>query len=602
MNYSNWRIKNIINNLKIKNKLILTYLIVTIATVSIVGTYLTTQMTTIVVNRAVDEAENNTKIIQHRLEEVLNLTTKVSDLIYADEKLHSILIKQYTSTAEVFDTYSGYSVLHDYFKYYREFASISVYTENPTILSNSEILKVSDKIRIEDWYVKAMDNSGKIAWRYTKDEFTNLEYLSLVRCIKDNMGRKIGVLVININSNILKNLIETDPSNNMILLDGETISSKNGYEIDEEEVLKNTIKSTENDSISVFKARFNNQESYMILNSFKVEKTLGNNFKVLIVLPINQITNQTNKVTMNSIVTILITIIFALFIIMYFSKTISERVDILRKEMHRVVNGDFYIVSRIEGTDEIGQLYQDLKTMIKSIKQLIEEVYIEKIQKEQLRASQKEVEFKMLANQINPHFLYNTLETIRMKAFCNGDKEIADIVKKLGKIMRRNLEVSGKVVSLESELELIENYLQIQSMRFEGMVKYELNIVESIKRDEYKILPLLLQPVVENAFIHGLEEKKEKGTIKIDILEKDQFLIIKVNDDGVGIQTEKLEKINAKLLSFEEDNGKSIGMINVNQRIKIYYGRQYGLSIESEFGRGTTVTLLLPIINKMEVL
>lgn len=602
MKYNKWTIKNIINNLKIRNKLILTYLIVTILTVSIVGTYLTTQMTTIVVNRAVEESENNSKIIQHRLEEVLNLTTKVSDMIYADEKLNSILSKEYKTTAEVFDSYSNYPVLHNYLKYYREFASISIYSENPTILGNSEFLKASDQIRAEDWYVKAINNSGKIAWRYTKDEFTSLEYLSLVRCIKDNTGRRTGVLVISINPSILKSLIDTDPSNNMILLDGQTISSKNGYEIDEDEVINNTIKSSQDDSVSVFTTKFNGQKSYMILNSFKIEKTLGNNFKVLIVLPINQITNQTNKVTLNSIVAILITIIFALFIIIYFSKTISERVDILRREMHRVVNGDFYIVSRIEGTDEIGQLYQDLKTMIKSIKKLIEEVYIEKIQKEQLRASQKEAEFKMLANQINPHFLYNTLETIRMKAFCNGDKEIADIVKKLGKIMRRNLEVSGKMVSLKSELDLIDSYLQIQSMRFEGMVKYELNIESSIKKDEYEILPLLLQPVVENAFVHGLEEKKEKGTIIIDILVKDNCLIIKVNDDGMGITQENLEKINKKLVLSEENNGKSIGMINVNQRIKIHYGKQYGLSIESEFGKGTTVTLSLPIKDKMEVL
>ena len=206
----------------------------------------------------------------------------------------------------------------------------------------------------------------------------------------------------------------------------------------------------------------------------------------------------------------------------------------------------------------------------------------------------------MLANQINPHFLYNTLETIRMKAFCNGDKEIADIVKKLGKIMRRNLEVSGKMVSLQSELELIENYLQIQSMRFEGMVKYELNIEASVRKEGYKILPLLLQPVVENAFIHGLEEKKEKGTIIIDILENDECLIVKVKDDGVGIEPDKLEIINHKLALSEENNGKSIGMINVNQRIKIHYGKQYGLSIESKFGKGTIVTLSLPIIDKME--
>jgi two-component system, sensor histidine kinase YesM len=602
MKYNKWTIKNLINNLKIRNKLILTYLIVTISTVSIVGTYLTTQMTTIVVNRAVEESENNSKIIQHRLEEILNLTTKVSDLIYADEKLNSILTKNYSNYVEVFNAYSNYPVLHNYLKYYREFASISIYSENPTILGNSEFLKASDQIRAEDWYVKAINNSGKIAWRYTKDEFTGLEYLSLVRCIKDNSGRRTGVLVISINPSILKSLIDTDPSYNMILLDGQTISSKNGYEIDEDEIIKNTIKSSEDDSVSVFSTKFNGQKSYMILNSFKIEKTLGNNFKVLIVLPINQITNQTNKVITNSIVVISITIIFALFIIIYFSKTISERLNILRREMHRVVNGDFYIVSRIEGTDEIGELYQDLKTMIKSIKKLIEEVYMEKIQKEQLRASQKEAEFKMLANQINPHFLYNTLETIRMKAFCNGDKEIANIVKKLGKIMRRNLEVSGKIVSLKSELDLIDSYLQIQAMRFEGMVKYELNIESSIKKDEYEILPLLLQPVVENAFVHGLEEKKEKGTIIIDILEKDNCLIIKVNDDGVGIAPEKLEKINKKLIFSEENNGKSIGMINVNQRIKIHYGKQYGLSIESKFGKGTTVTLSLPIKDKMEVL
>jgi len=602
MKYNNWRIKNLINNLKIRNKLILTYLIVTITTVSIVGTYLTTQMTTIVVNRAVDEAENNSKIIEHRLEEVLNLTTKVSDMIYADEKLNSILTRNYKSYNEVIETYYNYPVLKNYLKYYREFASITVYVENSTMLPNTEFLNVSDNIRKEEWYKKAIVNSGKIAWRYTKDEFTNLEYLSLVRCIKDSSGKQTGVLVISINPSILKGLIDTDPSNNMILLDGQTISSNNEYEIDETELTKHIIKKSKNDDINVFKTEFNKQQSYMILNSFKIEKTLENNFKILIILPINQITNQTNKVIMNSIVAILITIIFALFIIIYFSKTISERVDILRREMHRVVNGDFYIVSRIEGNDEIGQLYQDLKTMIKSIKKLIEEVYIEKIQKEQLRASQKEAEFKMLANQINPHFLYNTLETIRMKAFCNGDKEIANIVKKLGKIMRRNLEVSGKMVTLQSELDLIESYLQIQAMRFEGMVKYELNIESSVKKDECEILPLLLQPVVENAFVHGLEEKKEKGTIIIDILGKDECLIIKVDDNGVGIEPEKLELIKKKLVLSEENNGKSIGMINVNQRIKIHYGKQYGLDIESEFGKGTVVTLSLPLIDKMEVL
>lgn len=464
-------------------------------------------MTNVIVNRAIENAENNSDTIRNRLEEVLNLTTKVSDLAYSDEKLISILKNRYQTYGEVINTYSNYPVLRNYLKYYRELSSITVYVDNDTILGNTEILRVSDKVRTEDWYKKAVSNSGKIAWRYTTDEFTGHEYLSLIRSIKDNNGALVGVLVININPSILNDLISTEPDNNMILLDGEVISLKNSYQIDKKQLLKYNTQSNE---INVLKTKFNDKDSYLILNSFKIEKTLENNFKVVTVLPIAQITDQTNKVIINSIIAITATIILAIIMIIYFSKNISNRIDLLRREMHRVVNGDFYIMTKIDGNDEIGQLYDDLNIMVESINKLINEVYLGEIQKEQLKLRQKEAEFKMLANQINPHFLYNTLETIRMKAFCNGDKEIADIVKKLGKIMRRNLEVSGKEVTLKSELELIEGYLQIQSMRFEGMVSYEMNIEDNIDTESYKILPLLLQPVVENAFIHGLEEKEIK--------------------------------------------------------------------------------------------
>jgi two-component system sensor histidine kinase YesM len=585
-------IRIIINNIKIKNKLIYTYLIVTIATALIVGTYLTTQMTNVIVNRAIENAENNSNTIRNRLEEVLNLTTKVSDLAYSDEKLISILKNRYQTYGEVINTYSNYPVLRNYLKYYRELSSITVYVDNDTILGNTEILRVSDKVRNEDWYKKAVSNSGKIAWRYTTDEFTGHEYLSLIRSIKDNNGVLVGVLVININPSILNDLISTEPDNNMILLDGEVISLKNSYQIDKKQLLKYNTQSNE---INVLKTKFNDKDSYLILNSFKIEKTLENNFKVVTVLPIAQITDQTNKVIINSIIAITATIILAIIMIIYFSKNISNRIDLLRREMHRVVNGDFYIMTKIDGNDEIGQLYDDLNIMVESINKLINEVYLGEIQKEQLKLRQKEAEFKMLANQINPHFLYNTLETIRMKAFCNGDKEIADIVKKLGKIMRRNLEVSGKEVTLKSELELIEGYLQIQSMRFEGMVSYEMNIEDNIDTESYKILPLLLQPVVENAFIHGLEEKRNKGTIIINIFIKEKLLIVKICDDGVGIKLERLQEINKRLDCFEENNGKSIGLMNVNQRIKMYYGGEYGMKIESEFGKGTIVTLFLPI-------
>lgn len=594
------KMRNIINNLKIKNKLVVTYLIVAITTVSVVGIYLTTRMTDIVINKSISQAENNANTMQYRLEEIIKLTTKVSDMIYGDKDLNSIISRAYDNYGDVVEAYDNYPVVKNYLKYYKEFANITLYVENETLLENSEILKVTNEIREEVWYQDAIKGNGKISWRYTQDKYSKLYHLSLVRSIKDINGKQTAVLVIDISQSALAAITNPDSQNNIIALDRKTISLNEERNIEDEQLSGIKVNESEDGANSVIRTKFNDKDSYIIMNSFKVEKTLANEFQVLIILPVDTITNQTNEVINKSIEVVIITIVLSLIIIMIFSRSISSRIDVLRQEMHRVVNGDFYIVKKIEGNDEIGQLYKDLKIMIESIKKLIDEVYVQKINQQQLKVKQKEVEFAMLSSQINPHFLYNTLETIRMKAYCNEDREVANIVKKLGKIMRRNLEVSGKEVSLASELELIKNYLEIQAMRFEGLVEYELNIEDNINVNEYKILPLLIQPIVENAFIHGLEEKKEKGWIKLSIFNSDECLVIEVSDNGIGIEKEKLIKINSDLDLMYDDN-KSIGMKNVNQRIKMYYGNQYGLKIMSELQIITVVTFKLPIAIRGEI-
>lgn len=261
--------------------------------------------------------------------------------------------------------------------------------------------------------------------------------------------------------------------------------------------------------------------------------------------------------------------------------------------MNKVVNGDLNISNNFKGKDEIGELYEDLNSMITSIKQLIHEVYEERLIKEQLKNRQQEIEFKMLASQINPHFLYNTLETIRMKAHFNGQEEIAEIVKMLGKLMRRNLEVKHSKVSLESELELVRSYLEIQKARFEDRVEYIINVNTDIS-DCY-VLPLLLQPIVENTFVHGFEGKGDKGIIEIDINAYEDKLVISVSDNGSGIDDKKLEEIKQKLEKNECEIEESIGLCNVNGRIKLYYGTEYGLNIESKLNMGTKVSIYLPL-------
>lgn len=588
------RIKAIVNNINIRNKLILTYLIVAVATVSVVGIYSSIKMTQIVINRAINEAKTNADTMQHRLEEILRLATRVSDMIYSDDELNSIISKSYSDNAEIVEKYSNYSTLKNYLKYYKELSSITLYVDNQTLLGSENILKVTDEIKSKEWYRRALSDRGKISWGYIEDDLSNNYHLSLIRAVMDSRGKKIGVLVININPYELTDIISMNSENNIIVLDSETISLDKNYSIDKNSFSLVEKKELTNGDNSILKGNFNNKSSYIVWNSFSIEKSLSNKFGVFTSLPVSEITEQTRAVIINIIGSVALAIIFSIIIILYFSKNIASRVNLLRSEMHRVVKGDFDIGKSIEGNDEIGQLYEDLNIMINSIKRLINEVYKGKIQKEKLKAYQKEVEFKMLSSQINPHFLYNTLETIRMKAFCNGDKEIANIVKKLGKIMRRNLEVSGKVVTLESELKLIGDYLEIQSMRFEGMVEYNLDVQEELDIESYTILPLLLQPVVENAFVHGLEEKSGKGEILIKIFKRSEYLIIEVEDNGAGIERDKLLELK-KGLNITEEGKRSIGMKNVNERIKIHYGQEYGLGIESELHKGTKVTLCLPV-------
>lgn len=214
---------------------------------------------------------------------------------------------------------------------------------------------------------------------------------------------------------------------------------------------------------------------------------------------------------------------------------------------------------------------------------------------EQLAIRQSDIRFKMLSNQINPHFLFNTLETIRMKALSSGEKDVANMLKILATLLRYNLSVKGKAVPLIDDLNAVQNYLAIQHMRFGERISYDISTMCDIQN--LTILPLLIQPIVENSFSHGLENKVSGGFIYIlinnEIVEGKNCITIKIEDNGCGIDEEKLAEIRSKLSNPKQDDNTSIGIYNVNSRIHMFYGKGSGLSIDSTFGDGTTVTIRL---------
>lgn len=207
----------------------------------------------------------------------------------------------------------------------------------------------------------------------------------------------------------------------------------------------------------------------------------------------------------------------------------------------------------------------------------------------------------MLASQINPHFLYNTLETIRMKAFTAGNKDVANAILLLGKSMHYVLENTGTAsTSLKKEFDYIATYLSIQKLRFNDRINYTLIVPEDLDLNEYQILPLLLQPLVENAILHGLDDKETDGRIVIEVSRKDDdLLLINISDNGRGMDEAELDALE-KGLEVEKTSSLNIGLYNINRRIKLFYGSAYGMKIESQPDKGTHVSLTLPLLNMTE--
>lgn len=251
-------------------------------------------------------------------------------------------------------------------------------------------------------------------------------------------------------------------------------------------------------------------------------------------------------------------------------------------------------IIEFETCDQNSALEATFFKMLNEQKESMERIY----KSEVLR---QETELIALQSQINPHFLYNTLDSIRGLALLNDVKEIADMTEALSKLFRNMIAKEGKLITLEEEFEAVENYMIIQQFRFNNKFEY----VKKIEDEEvlkYKVSNLILQPIVENAIMHGLEKKHGRGKVVVSAYATERRLIINVEDNGLGISTEKLEYLNSVLKSKklnQNDHSKSrmgIALTNINQRIQLQFGSKYGINIMSTKNLNTVVELVLPLI------
>ncbi|MEN0643271.1 sensor histidine kinase [Alkalicoccobacillus gibsonii] len=579
------------NHLKLREKLMLTFIVVVLIPITLVGLLLTQELRSIALDDMMKQSKSNSERVKERTYELLKIPTFISNSMELDRELEELVTTRYTSTFDVFTRYYQYQNFQSYLYTQREINAVRFYYDNPTLINNWEFIPVDNNIRNERWYQQVEADVGYNRWRLLPDETNNEQpFLSLVKRINFIDTQTFGVVVITIEPSQLDAILKQESLLTFITdEEGQVISSNQpeykGLSITDQ-VDRNLLWSPGNYELS-----FNGEPAQVtvdLLNPMMSQSDLS----IVTVTLNNQVIERANRLGLTGIFITFIGVTLAVILITIFSKMLSNRLSNLSGKIERVATGDLTTKIDIDGTDEIGQLSNQFNEMVDNLRGMIDQVIETNRQKNQIEVNQNEMKFKMLASQINPHFLFNTLESIRMKAHIEGEKEIANVVKQLGQIIRKSLDTEGKPLPLKDEMELVRTYLDIQTFRYGDRLKYELNI--ATETSHLLIQPLTIQPIVENAVYHGLEAKESGGKVVISSYLANKRVIISVQDNGVGMTEERLEQIDAMLEEKETNGQNRIGLRNVHQRLKLMYGADAGLNIMSEQGKGTYIQFSIP--------
>lgn len=281
---------------------------------------------------------------------------------------------------------------------------------------------------------------------------------------------------------------------------------------------------------------------------------------------------------------LLVAIIIIMAVNIYVSAKISQPIQRLERSVQMVERGDFGTNVYVSGAYEVEQLSKRFNLMLRRIRELMDQIINE-------QEAKRKSELDVLQSQINPHFLYNTLNSVTRMAELGRNEEVVTTITSLSRFFRISLSKGDHIIPLRDELEHVRHYLIIQNIRFKNKFRYEIEAEEDIL--DALTLKLILQPIVENAIHHGIEPSPEPGLIRIRAFREGELLNIMISDNGVGMDKERLARLKAGKLHSE--GGSGVGVNNVQERIVLYYGKPYGLHYESEPEEGTTVTITLPL-------
>lgn len=444
-------------------------------------------------------------------------------------------------------------------------------------------------LKTQLWYKTISEKQGDITFISSfKDIFGTQKdkyVFSASRIMKDNLGRKIGTLLITIDETYLANLYTSvlNGSNYIYIIDndGSIISHTNKNMRGMNFIMIDNFRKFY--GVNQFHIIQKSDGKYLISNYYDTQT----GWTIIEEMPISSVFTEISNVIYIIFVFLGICLVVAVIVSYYVSDRISRPLLNLCNSMDQIKEGNFDVISNVKGYKEIDQLKHSFNGMAHEIKLLLEDI-------KKKEAFKRQAELDFLRAQINPHFLYNTLFSIKCSVELGKNQQVIYMLSAFIDLLKMSLRNDADLIALNEECETTEKYIILEQIRYGDKLSFEIEMEERTK--ECLVPALILQPIVENAIFHGIEAKDDIGILVITSKLENEKLYISIIDDGVGMTGETIENLLEQCNLNEYKKSKSIGIVNVAHRIKFNFGTEYGIRIDSEIGIGTTVTLILPVI------
>ena len=588
-------IRQRINNIKLQNKLASIYIVTGLIPLFVLFAFAFGQMRSILMDRDLKSMQGSLEQSVATVDGQIEVYNNLSNYITFNETISSVLAYDYSSTYEMYSQIvTTFDPMLSSLKYFHnDINKVTVYVDNG--IKHDTTIAPIEEIENEPFFDKASDSTA-INWYVDKDNkkiisarkmstlenmgitgimYIDVDYDSVMSSYRQGIEPGCGIIVVDKAGVVIGEFNNIGDNSRYVL----NYSDNSGME---KQAAKLSLKKML-DEVCWDGNICSNAGGYALVR--KESPVTG--WTTYIYEPRKMMFNSTSSIAAMIIVAVVVALLGLAASITATSGFITKRIRKLQASMAKVEQGDFDAVIKTEDKDEIGDLIQDFNEMTTQTKNLITQVY-------EGRISQKESEMKVLRAQINPHFLYNTLDSIIWMAEGKKNEEVVIMTASLARLLRQSISNEDELVTVGQEIEYVRSYLTIQKMRYKDKLEFEIKADPSIT--QVPIIRLVLQPLVENAIYHGLKYKDSKGLLTVHGYMKGENAVIDITDDGVGMDEETLKHIYDKHKVNYRSNG--VGVYNVQQRLVLYYGKDYVIIFHSEKGKGTTASVVIPGIQE----